>query len=80
MKLWQTVFIKDDSETLSVLKIKYILCSVNSNKGFPTCLSLAFKDKLNTAEKEESYDTKRLFQEQGDHLFPVAKDNFSLCL
>lgn len=34
------VFIKDDKETLSVLKIKYILYSVNSNKGFPMLLPL----------------------------------------
>lgn len=34
----QTVFIKDDSETLSALEIKYFLCSVDSNKGFPRLL------------------------------------------
>lgn len=40
MKLWQMVFIKDDRETLSVLKIKYMLYLVNSNKGFPMLLPL----------------------------------------
>lgn len=44
----QTVFIKDDSETLSALEIKYFLCSVDSNKGFPRLLLLHLKTISNT--------------------------------
>ena len=47
----QTVFINDDSETLLALEIKYFLCSVDSNKGFPMQY---LKTILNTVQKEAS--------------------------